>query len=125
MKFEDIVKSSNRSEEGAWISDLANLNGVSLKVRGQMCSKHEALFSELWGKVPSDKREDPDITEQIDKRCIKEVILLDWKGIDDFPCTPENVDQALDVRTFRQAVVTASRVVATRGRDTLEADAGN
>ena len=125
MKFDDIVEIGRRAEEGAWVSDLAHLNGVSLKVRAQMNSRHEALFTELWGKTPADKRDDPEITEQIDNRCIKETILLDWKGIDDFPCDEANVDKALQVRTFKQAVVTASRIVATRGRDALEADAGN
>ena len=125
MKFEDIEEIGRRAEEGAWVSDLANLNGVSLKVRGQMNSRHEALFTELWGKTPADKRDDPEITEQIDRECIRKTILLDWTGIDDFPCNEENVEKALAIRTFKQAVVTASRIVATRGRDALEADAGN
>ena len=90
-----------------------------------MNSDYETLFSKRWGDVPADKRDDPEITERIENECIIKTILLDWKGIDDFPATPENVEKALAIRTFKQAVVTASRIVATRGRDALEADAGN
>ena len=70
MKFEDIEEIGRRAEEGAWVSDLANLNGVSLKVRAQMSSPHEKLFSELWSKVPPDKREDPEITEAIESAVV-------------------------------------------------------
>jgi hypothetical protein len=52
-------------------------------------------------------------------------ILLDWKGLDDMPCTPENIDKALDLRVFRQAVRLASRMVSGRGRENLEDDAKN
>jgi hypothetical protein len=125
MKFDDIVEIGKRSEEGAWVDGLAHFNGLALKVRGAMNSDFEALFSKLWGPVPADKREDPEINDRIEKECIVKTILLDWKGIDDFPATPENVEKALEVRTFKQAVMTAARVVATRGRDQLEADTGN
>lgn len=125
MKFDDIVEIGRRNEEGAWVDGLANFNGVAFKVRGQMNSDYETLFSKRWGDVPADKRDDPEITERIENECIIKTILLDWKGIDDFPATPENIEKALAIRTFKQAVTTASRIVATRGRDSLEADAGN
>ena len=125
MKFDDIKEIGRKAEEGAWVDGLANFNGVAFKVRAQMNQDHEALFTKRWGEIPADKRDDPEVTERIDNECIIKTILLDWKGIDDFECTPSNVEKALEIRTFKQAVVTASRIVATRGRDTLEADAGN
>lgn len=125
MNFDDIVVIDERSEKGAWVDNLRNLNGVAFKVRAEMNSDHERIFSELWAKLPADKRDDPELTEAIDKECIERAILLDWRGIDGFPCDPENVRKALEVRTFRQAIVQASRTVASRGRETLETDAKN
>jgi hypothetical protein len=127
MKFDDLKAIDMRANHGAWIDNLVNLPGVAVKVRAEMNADHEKLFSELWGKVPADKRDpaDPEIEEAINKECMAKTILLDWKGLDDLPCTPENVDKALDLRVFRQAVRLASRMVAGRGRENLEDDAKN
>jgi hypothetical protein len=125
MKFEDLKAIDKRADQGAWIDNLANLPGVAVKVRAEMNADYEKLSGELWGKIPADKRDDPEIEDAISKECMAKTVLLDWKGFEDLPCTPENIDKALDIRIFRQGVRLASRLVAGRGRETLENDAKN
>lgn len=125
MKFDDLVKIDERADKGAWIDTLRNLPGVKLKVRGEMNADHEKALAELWSKLPSDKRDDPAEAERIETEALAAAILVDWDGLEDTPFTPENATRALALRTFRQEVIFASRIVASRGSLTLEADAKN
>lgn len=127
MKFEDVKTIDDRHEHGAWVDGLVNLPGVALKVRGEMNADHESLSQQLWSEVPPHHRENPPpgVAEAIDNECIKKTLLLDWKGFDDLPCTPENIDKLLPFRVFRRAVTYATRVVARNGRAELEASSKN
>jgi hypothetical protein len=124
MKFDDLLKINNRVEQGAWV-DAVQLPGVKLKVRGELNSDYERLQAELWSRVPAEERENPEVAEVIDKELLAKTVLIDWKGLEDSPFTPENVERALAVRVFRQAVVFAARTVARRGSDMIEGDAKN
>jgi len=124
MKFEDIAKINKLTEQGAWVEAVRNLPGVSFLVRAEGNSEYNDLSGKLWGDVPVEKRESPTIVTAIEDELIVKTLLLGWKGIED-EFTPGNVQKFLELPVFKQAVLMASRLVATRGRETLEEDAKN
>jgi hypothetical protein len=125
MKIAEIKARDKLREEGGWVrGGFSDLPGIALKVRGYGCSAHIRRNQELVDAASADERKDPKFGENIAKRVLKEVILLGW-DLDGDEFTPENVTEMLDLKTFRDEVEFASRVVGARGTATLEDDAKN
>lgn len=118
-----IESRERRREDGAWISEgFRDIPGLALKVRGDGNVDYERLSVEIYSAATPDQRRSPEFDLATTKRLMRETLLLDWNLRE--PFTPENVDRALAMQTFRQAVTYASRSVAGLGTETLEADRG-
>jgi hypothetical protein len=82
-------------------------------------------MGDAYADMSAEDRENPDIRYQIDGRLIAQTLLLDWKGIEDFPFTPANVKTVMtdpELRIFRAGIDFATKVVAEQGVDKLEKD---
>ena len=95
MKLSDIKESSRKIEHGAWVSDLPNLPGVSVKVRGAFNSDYNRLLAKLRGELSQEEWQDPAVQDSIETTLLHETILLDWDGIEDAPYSPEMAQQLL------------------------------
>jgi hypothetical protein len=136
MKLKEIKTVSQNVEKGGWVSDLPNLPGVSLKVRGTFNSDYNRLFSDLRADLTADELKDPKVAEAIEVRLLAETILVDWAGIEDdaakpdkdgklppLAYSPELAEQLLsdpELKIFRRAVTYAGNVVAREGSASLE-----
>lgn len=120
MKIADLKASGRRIEKGAWVGELPNLPGVEVKVRGAFNSDYNALFAKLAAEYTAEQLKDEAIQTEIDNRLMAETIIEDWRGIDDFPATPENKLAALtdpDLILLKRGINYAANNVATRGRE--------
>jgi hypothetical protein len=128
MKLNQIKKVQQNIEKGGWMSDLPNLPGVSVKVRGLFNSEASKNFADARATMTEEEFKDPDIQDALDVRLLAETILVDWDGIDGDDGEPLEFSQELaeqilsdpDMEVFRRAVTHAASVVAQRGKDTLE-----
>jgi hypothetical protein len=126
-KLSELKGLNSKIEKGAWVKDLPNLQklGVAVKVRGYGNSDHMKAMGDAYADMSAEDRENPDIRYQIDGRLIAQTLLLDWKGIEDFPFTPANVKTVMtdpELRIFRAGIDFATKVVAEQGVDKLEKD---
>lgn len=125
MKFDEIFARDAKREQGAWVrTGFRDLPGLALKVRGDNNADQMKRAAELWSAATPQEREAPDFETEMQKTLLLDTILLDW-NIEDRPFDRESAREALETSTFRQAVEYASRVVASLGVATLEADAKN
>ena len=128
MKLNEIKESSRKIEHGAWVSNLPNLPGVSLKVRGAFNSDYNRMLGKLRSELSPEEWRDDAVQEGIETTLLVETVLLDWDGIEDAPYSRETAQQLLsdpDFAILRRAVNFASSNVAREGRQTLEEDAKN
>ena len=133
MKLNQIKKVQQNIEKGGWVSDLPNLPGVSVKVRGLFNSEASKMFAEARATMNEDEFKDPDVQDALDVRLLAETVLVDWDGIDDDDGEPleyskEIAEELLsdpDLEVFHRAVTHAASVVAQQGKDTLETAAKN
>lgn len=128
MKLSDIKAVTHKIEQGAWVSDLPNLPGISVKVRGYGNSDYRRLLTKLRAGMSAEESNDPFQQEQLDARLLYETILIDWHGIDDMPFSAENAETLLsdpDMAVFRMGVNYAASVVARDGQIIVEEAAKN
>jgi hypothetical protein len=125
VKFDEIIERDKRREEGAWVKEgFRDLSGLALKVRGDGNPDHTKRLSDLYNAATPEEREASDFNTQLTIEAMLDAILLDW-NIEDRPFTREAARVLLATDTFRQAVFHASRVVASVGIQSLEADVKN
>ena len=138
MKLNQMSQANRRANEGGWVDELAHFPDIAVKVRVEGNSDFEALQYKLWGEIPAERRQEDVVKDEIEVKLIHQTILMDWRGIegdgmDEATGKPVQIpydkDLALELlttnRLFRKQVQYASRIVAARGRDQLEADAKN
>ena len=133
MKISQIKKAGAAINEGAWVENIPGLPGVALKVCGNANPKARTIAAEMISNLPRGKRNHEDLAK-IERRQIAEVLLVDWKGIQDddggaLACTPENIakimaDDDLAV-VFTEAVNYAASQVGEQITADIEADAKN
>jgi hypothetical protein len=124
LKLGDIKQATSKIEQGAWVKDLPNLPGVSVRVRGYGNSDYRRLLAKLRPQFS----DDPVEQEKVDNRLLAETILLDWDGIDDTPYSPETARELLadpDLAVLRMGVNYAASVVVKEGQAAIEADLKN
>lgn len=136
MKLGSIKIDSVKASAGAWVSDIAGLPGVALKVRGFGSPAYQDLQARLYDEIPLVERfggVSPERRFAIETRCLAEVILVDWSGLEDEDGNPLPFDKDFAERTladpdfafFRAAVRAAAQVQGELGTAALKADLGN
>jgi hypothetical protein len=133
VKISDIRVDAAKIEAGDWVGDLAELfpglEGVRLKVRGTGNADYRRLQGKKLRKVASlrlgaDKEQEAALA--VTNELLAETILLDWDGIfqedgkTPLAYAPELAAQLLtdpEMRIFRDAVVYAGNLVASRKKD--------
>lgn len=137
MKMSSIAIDPTKREQGAWVSDIPELPGVRLKVRGSECAEARRLRSALIEQLPRQKRIrarlDAEDQDQITGAVLHRVLLLDWDGIEDDQDqpVPYSKEQALEYLTdprfsvFRSGALWAANVVAEDQDAAKVDDVGN
>jgi hypothetical protein len=137
MKLSDIATDSERTEKGAWVEDVPELEGLKLCVRGINNSDWRRLQTKLIESVPRKKRAtgrlDPDEADRIQSTCLLQTVLLDWDGLENDDGTAIAYDKETArkllfdpaYRKFRDAVVWAATVVADQISDDRKETLGN
>jgi len=124
MKLDEIATVTRNIEQGAWVADLPNLPGVSVKVRGAYNADYSRLLAKLRSEMSPEEIRDPNIQDSLEPQLLHETVLLDWDGIEDTPYSKETAARLLthpDYAAFRRAVSYAANVVARQGKASLEA----
>lgn len=133
MKIEDIAVDTNLIEQGAWVSDIPELEGVRLKCRGSDNKDWRRMAQHLVNAVPRKKRIpllDPAEQDRVNAIVIRECGLLDWEGIEDndgnpVPYSKKKAEEYLNVKKFRDGALYACFQVSEGLIDEVEALAGN
>src|SRR5262245_12290538 len=137
MKLGELTVDPNRVENGAWVSDIPELQGLRLKVRGNNNADWRRLQARLLDAVPRKKRMggrvDPEEQDRIISSCLLSTCLLDWEGLEDeegqpIPFSKQMAQKLLtepEYRRFRDGVIWASNVVADPLESDVEDTAGN
>lgn len=130
MKLDDVKIDVVKQEEGAWVGDIPEFEGVRLKVRGINNHDYRKLERKLISTMPRSRRSstmvDPDEQDRITNQCLFQTCLLDWDGITDTNGSgieepvPYSKDMARklifepEYRRFRDAVHYAASIVVER-----------
>ncbi len=133
MKLSDMKVDHKLSEEGEWVQNIPNADDLELRVRGLSCASARVLRNQLVRALPAAVRNDPnglpiEVTDRIEATILKDVILLEWRNLDDGPYSKELAAQYLDdpdYAEFRDAVVWASSRVGRQRAAAKAADMGN
>lgn len=136
MKLGDIAINVEKLEQGDWVSDPPEMEGLRLKVRGLNNADFRKLQSKLMDAVPRQKRIrgiDPEERDRITGECLLNTVLLDWDGLmdgDNKPI-PYSKDFARTLlfeptyQRFREGVIWAAAIVANEEAEAAKADLGN
>lgn len=139
MKMSSIAVDPTKREQGAWVSNIPELPGVRLKVRGSDCAEARRLRASMVEELPRAQRlrarVDLDDMDKINTAILHRVLLLDWEGIEDEQDQPQPIpyskEQALEYLTdprftvFRSGVLWAANVVAEDQEAAKADDVGN
>lgn len=137
MKLSDVKVDPAKIEAGAWVDGIPEFEGVRLKVRGLGCKEMQKLQRSLFEAIPRSRRPKGKVSQEdqdrILDRCLHEVILLDWDGLQNDDDTPMAYDKAKALtfitdpafKKFREAVVWAADTVANDKAEAFEATVGN
>lgn len=135
MKISELKVDVVRQEQGDWVDNIPEMQGVRLKVRGTMNKDWRKLFQRLLEAVPRKKRPggllDPLEQDRITAICLRDCCLLDWEGFEDdegkpLPYSKEQANEYLtNHRKFRDGVIWAASVVADSESAAVDEDAGN
>jgi hypothetical protein len=133
VKVSAIKAKNERKEKGAWINELNEIEGVSVKVRGMNNVDYNRRLTEISRDLTPEQRVDPDTQREVQTQLLVETVLLDWKGVEDedgkpLECTPAMALKILsdpDMLIFRTAVIDAAINVTARGIEKLESAAKN
>jgi hypothetical protein len=134
MKISQLEVDQKIVEEGHWVSNIPELTGVRLKVRGSSNKDWRRMAQRLINAVPRKLRAngmlDPDEADKISATILLHTGLLDWEGIENDDGTPIPYDkkkaaQYLTGERFRAGVQFACDQVAQGIEDEVEEIAGN
>lgn len=134
MKISDLEVDQKIVEEGKWVSNIPELSGVRLKVRGSNNKDWRRLAQRLINAVPRKQRAngilDPDEADRISATILLMTGLLDWEGIegdDDQPVAydKKKAAQYLAGERFRAGVQYACDQVAQGIEEEIEEVSGN
>jgi hypothetical protein len=134
MKISELEVDQKIVEEGHWVSNIPELTGVRLKVRGSNNKDWRRMAQRLINAVPRKLRAngmlDPDEADKISATILLNTGLLDWEGIENDDGTPIPYDkkkaaQYLTGERFRAGVQFACDQVAQGIEDEVEEIAGN
>lgn len=137
MKITELAVDADRAENGAWVDDIPEVQGLRLKVRGSNNADWRRLQARLMDAVPRKKRIggrlDPDEQDSIISRCLINCCLLDWQGLEnddgsELPYSKQMAEKLLtdpQYRRFRDSVIWAASVVADNTETDKEEIAGN
>lgn len=137
MKLSEIKVDPAKIEAGAWVDEIPEFDGVRLKVRGLGCKEMQKLQRTLFDAIPRSRRPKGKVSQEdqdrILDRCLHEVILLDWDGLQNDDDTPMAYDKAKALtfitepafKKFREAVVWAADTIANDKAEAVNAVVGN
>ncbi len=137
MKLSEMTVDLVRVEQGDWVDNIPELEGLRLKVRGSNNKDWRKLASRLVDAVPRKKRLggrlDPAEQDRITSICLRDACLLDWGGLegDDGKPLAYSKDLATKFLTdpqygkFRDGVLWAASVVAEQDVIAKDDDAKN
>jgi hypothetical protein len=137
LKISDIELPESLEAEGLWVRNIPELPGVALRVRRLWNADHRRIYTKLVDAVPQaqriEGRLDPATEDEITGQCLAEAVLTGWSGFegaDDKPLAFSKSQAKVfltDPRyvRIRRGVLWAAGQVEDRGRENLEADAGN
>lgn len=137
MKLSELKVDAVKVEQGAWVDNIPELEGLRLKVRGANNKDWRKLQARLISAIPRQKRVggqlDPAEQDRIMAIVLRDTCLLDWDGLegDDgkpLPYTKESAEQFLtdpQYAKFREGVTWAATVVGEQRDAVLEKDAKN
>jgi hypothetical protein len=137
MKLSELAVDPDRQENGAWVDDIPEVQGLRLKVRGAQNADWRKLQAKLLDAVPRKKRLggrlDPDENDAIMTKCLLNCCLLDWDGLEDEQgnAIPFDKDYARklitepEFRRFRDSVIWAANVVQEKTEDETDDNLGN
>lgn len=136
MKLSERKIDPKKREEGAWMTDIPEWEGLRLKVRGIDNKDWARMEQKLINAVPRQRRMnglDPADRERINGILLRDTALLDWGGVEDDAGNPEPYSKELankyltttEYEPFRRAVMWACTMVAEIGQAEIAADAGN
>jgi hypothetical protein len=137
MKLTELTVDPDRAENGAWVDDIPEMEGLRLKVRGNMNTDWRRLQAKLLDAVPRKKRLggriDTDEMEKIISSCLLNACLLDWEGLEDengqpIPYSKQFAQKLLtepEFRRFRDGVSWASQIVAEKIEGDKDDTVGN
>lgn len=137
MKLKDMTVDAVSIEQGSWVDNVPEMEGLRLKVRGIGNKDWRKLQNKLQQNVPRKKRVggqlDPDEMDRITSICLRDACLLDWDGLEGDDGQPQPYDKKLadkllsepQYRKFRDAVIWAATVVGEQEDLGHEEDSGN
>lgn len=134
MKISELEVDQKIVEEGQWVSNIPELTGVRLKVRGSNNRDWRRMAQRLINAVPRKHRVngvlDPDEADRISATILLNTGLLDWEGIEDdegkpIPYDKKKAAQYLAGERFRAGVQFACEQVAQGIEDEVEEISGN
>jgi hypothetical protein len=137
MKLSGLQVNVEALEQGAWVDDVPDMDGLRLKVRGIGNKDWRKLSQKLVDQVPRRRRVagrlDPEDQDRINSILLVDTGLVDWDGLDDddgepIPYSKELAKKLItDPRTakFRDAVLWACSVVSEQEVQEIEDAAGN
>jgi len=137
MKLTELAVDAGRGEQGAWVDEIPEMEGLRLKVRSDRNADWRRLQMKLMEAIPRKKRMggriDPDEMDKILSRCMLNTCLLDWDGLegDDGKPIPYSRDMAEkllfepEYRRFRDSVAFAASIVAEKTDERRDDAAGN
>ena len=134
MKISELEVDPKLIEEGKWVSNIPELTGVRLKVRGANNKDWRRTAQRLINAVPRKLRVngilDPDEADRISATILLMTGLLDWEGIEDdagqpIPYDKKKAAQYLSGERFRAGVQFACEQVAQGIEEEVEEIAGN
>lgn len=120
-------------ENGGWVSDIPELEGVRLKCRGAQNKSWRRQAQMLINAVPRAKRNpvlDPDESDRINATLVLNHGIIDWEGITDddgneIPYDKKKAAEYLKVPKFRLGALYACDMVAEGIVDEIEEISGN
>ncbi|WP_020178088.1 hypothetical protein [Methylopila sp. M107] len=141
MKLSAIAIDNEKLEQGAWVGDIPELEGVRFKVRGLGNTDYRRLQNKLIQLIPrKNRRNGLSVEDQtrVESRCLLDTILLDWDGIeaDDstakelkfLPYSRETAAGLLadpNMARLREGVLYAAAIVAESDEDDEKEVEGN
>lgn len=137
MKLSEIKVDPAKIEAGAWVDEIPEFDGVRLKVRGLGCKEMQKLQRTLFDAIPRSRRPKGKVSQEdqdrILDRCLHEVILLDWEGLQNDDDTPMAYDKGKALtfitdpafKKFRDAVIWAADTIANDKAEAVNAAVGN